>query len=266
MHVAIGTPMYGGACMGTYHSSVLRLTRALAKSGVRLSDLSIGNEALVNRARNMLAWHVLQRADITHMLFWDGDIGADPEAIFSMLNAGKGVLGAICPLKGYDWAAIAAAARRGVPAHLLARAGVRFNFERDPEYQLRPDAPFRVKRIGAGILLIRRDVLEALRGLVPWYYDDNKGEAVPRDARIPEFFPTHVRSNRLLPEDYGFCDLVRTHLAHLDCEIWADPRPRITHTGTHTFEGCYADTLSVASESAITINGNAEPLQRGISP
>ena len=239
-HIAIGTPMHWGLCSDVYNDSVMRLDRALRKDGSKLSIIPVGNESLVQRARNTIAWHFLERKDATHLLFVDSDTGFRVEDVARMQAAGKPVIVGPCPLKAINWNRVAAAVKAGVVPDDLHRHTGFFNVVRLPgETRICADEPFEIKWGGSGFMLIERGVLQQLSSVTPDYANRMPGKAMPPGVRVKNFFPVEIEEDDLLSEDFGFCAAWR----RIGGTVWAAPWCEIDHAGTYVFTGRYRDWI-----------------------
>jgi len=103
--------------------------------------------------------------------------------------------------------------------------------------QTRIDTPVEIENGGTGFMLIKREVFDALADKVPSYSNDMFTVVNPQNVgiKIKEYFDTSIDpvSNRLLSEDYHFCQLARKH----GFKVWAAPWAQLTHTGTYSFSG-----------------------------
>ena len=87
------------------------------------------------------------------------------------------------------------------------------------------------------MMLIKREVLEKLGDVVPFYVNDVvdlSNNNKPRE-QIKEFFATSIEpeTGRLLSEDYHFCYIWRK----LGGKIYAAPWMKLGHLGSYIFEG-----------------------------
>jgi hypothetical protein len=240
MHIAIGTPMYGGACTSVFTQSVMRLDRALNRDGGKLTLLDLGNESLIQRARNTIAWRYLNTTDASHLLFCDGDIAFHTEDLARMVAADLPIIGAPCPMKAINWRRVATAVKEGKkPEDLHLYTGM-FNLVHleGPERKVSAADPFEVKMIGTGFMLIQRRVFEQLHAHVDEYANRLPGTVMPLGARVKAFFPVEIVNDDLLSEDYGLCDMWRTKCGG---SVWAAPWCRIGHLGSYLFCGSYKD-------------------------
>jgi hypothetical protein len=230
--------MYGGQCSGYYVQSLIQLREAAAMRRLPFSFSFAFNESLIQRARNSLA-HQFLKTDHSHLLFIDGDMLFGAADVLRMVDADKDVICAVCPKKEINWAAVAEAARAGVPAQDLRRhAGalvVKF-LDGQPPVEAPLDQPLEIAAGGTGIMLIRREVLEGIVS-APWYANNTAdlGGQIAAGERLREYFPVFVdpASGQLLSEDYGFCKLARDH----GYRVWAAPWVKAGHYGTYLFEG-----------------------------
>jgi hypothetical protein len=155
MKLHIATPMYGGNCTAGYTSSVINLSRILP-----FEHNFVTNESLVTRARNMLA-HVFLASDCTHLLFIDADVAFDAQGILQMVESGKDVIGGLYAKKHIDWNRAHAAAMQGASPHQMAASALTYYVRGKAD--LNSIAPVEVDSIGTGLMLIKRDVFEAMK-------------------------------------------------------------------------------------------------------
>lgn len=251
----VATPLYGGAEVD-YLRGVIGLTGLAEKRGVAVNFAFLSNNASINRARNMLAGAFLQ-SDATHLLFLDADIGFVPEQVLDLLalvqtDARLAVIGAPCPKRRVNWALVAAAAAKGLaqgnPAELERYSGLFALDALDPAAGVRLDQPLELKRIGTGLMLIRRDVIETLCERHPElrYPVDpqDRGENGLGEYLHALFQPMFdAESGHLLSDDYAFCHRARD----AGFRIWAAPWMRTSHTGPARFAGALADLAQLSS-------------------
>lgn len=236
--ILIATPMYGGQCTGTYTSSMMRLTSLLMSRGIPMYYVHLMNESLITRARNTCADEFL-KTEATHLLFIDADIGFNPEDVPKMLERDVDILCGLYPKKEVNWPRIAGAVQRGIPPQdLIHHAGsVVVNLVEDQPTFVENGQLLEIKNGGTGFMLIKREVFEKLKDVVPSYVNDmyRATEIVNNPQYIKEFFTTSIdpETGRLMSEDYHFCILARKH----GFKIWADPMIDLTHMGTFLFAG-----------------------------
>jgi hypothetical protein len=232
MHLVIGTPMYGGMCCSEYVHSIMGLKDAMQQNGHTVTCIFLGNESLIQRGRNTIAWHFLN-TDASHLLFVDADQSFKPNDVARMIKADKPILGGAVPMKGIDWSRVRQGALLNHP-DLSKLTGV-FNVNKLPDHEMKNiDEPFQVRHVGTGFMLIQREVFDALRPHVGYY--TNGGVTIPKDEKIYDFFKVQSVNGELLSEDYNFCNMYRD----LGGSIWVAPWCEIGHFGSYLFSGQYA--------------------------
>lgn len=260
IRLMVATPLYGGAEVD-YLRGVIGLTGLAEKRSVAVNFAFLSNNASINRARNMLTGAFLQ-SDATHLLFLDADIGFVPEQVLDLALLAQGderlaVIGAPCPKRRVNWTLVATAAQRGFgqdnPAELERFSGLFALDALDPAAGAQLDQPLELKRIGTGLMLIRRDVIETLCQRHPElrYPVDpqDRGENGLGEYLYALFQPMFDETTgHLLSDDYAFCQRARQS----GFRIWAAPWMHTTHTGPARFAGSLADLalLSAAPKPA----------------
>tara|TARA_S200002703_G_scaffold139134_1_gene129724 strand:+ start:139 stop:882 length:744 start_codon:yes stop_codon:yes gene_type:complete len=245
MHIVVGTPMYGGMCCSEYVQSLLALKEACMENGIKLTCIFLGNESLIQRGRNTIAYHFMQMEDATHLLFMDADQRFRPNDVARMIKAHKPLIGAPVPMKGINWDRVRMGATLGHP-DLAALTGI-YNINLlDGHEMTDPDTPFQVKHVGTGMMLIRREVFETLAPHVGVYY--NGGQSIPPDAEVHDFFQVKNVDGELLSEDYFFCHNYREHGG----KVWVAPWCEVGHFGSYCFNGQYAETQYGVSGSKVS--------------
>lgn len=235
--LAIATPTHRGLFSNSYVQSLWALQRSCLNSGIPVELLTLPNQSMVDRARNILASFFFFKTQCSHMLFVDDDMGFHPEDVMRMLEWRKHeVVAAMYPRKEIDWAHV----KQTVLAHpeidpsLLPQIAGQFgamctflNEKDTPADAL--DTPMQVREAGTGIMLISRACLQRLANEgVPY---GTAGEST--DYPVYEFFRQKVIDGRLVGEDFYFCNLVRKHGGLVHACAW----PTVVHTGTYEFVG-----------------------------
>lgn len=226
MHIAVGTPCYGGMMCLEYTQSLLGLKEACVKNNITMTGIFLGNESLIQRARNTIA-HYFLNTDASHLMFIDADQKFVPNDIARLIKADKGIIGGAVPMKGINWERV----RQGVKVgydNLSDLTGI-FNVNELPGHRMEnPDTPFQVKHVGTGFMLIARHVFEKLKPHVGWYMKDGE--------KHYDFFKVQNVNNELLSEDYNFCHMYR----ELGGTVWVAPWCQLGHFGAYCFNGQYA--------------------------
>ena len=234
LHLVIGTPMYGGMCTSEYTQSLLSLSESANKSGVKLTTIFLGNESLIQRGRNTIAYHFMNLPDATHLLFIDADIKFRVEDVVKMIQADKSLIIGPVALKGYNWDEIRQAAVNGEDD--IGRTGGVFNINHLPGIDMvNENEPFEIEHGGNAFMMIRRDVFETLKPHTPIY--TNGGRSLPDGVEIFDYFRVEINkdTNHLLSEDYFLCHSYR----QVGGKVWCAPWVETGHFGSHLFNGKY---------------------------
>ena len=238
--IFVGTPMYGGSCLGMYMKSCLDLQSAAAQYGVEIKFSFLFNESLIQRARNYIVDEFL-RSDCTHLMFIDADIGFNPIDIIAMLAMDKDIMGAPYPKKTIKWENIKKAIKKNpdISTSELEKLGGDIVFNPvvgTTHFSI--SEPLQVLEIGTGMMMTRRDVFEKFKTAYPQYEytPDHVGtEHFGGDRKIHSYFNVEIdeESNRVLSEDYHFCQQCRK----IGVEVWMAPWINCVHVGTYQFQG-----------------------------
>lgn len=236
-HLAIGTPMYGGMCTSEYTQSLLNLADSVDKSGNKFTTIFLGNESLIQRGRNTIVHHFL-KTDATHLMFIDADIKFRTEDIARMIASDKKLIIGPVPLKGIDWDRVRIASLSG-KQNLYAHTGI-FNINHLPNHSMiSENEPFEIEHGGAAFMMIHRNVFEELIPTTPIYVSG--GYTIPQGEEIYNFFRVEVtpHNNRLLSEDYFFCESYRK----IGGKVWCAPWAKTIHQGSFMFSGEYSSNF-----------------------
>lgn len=239
-HIFVCTPMYGGLAHQRYIESVMTLMNHCRQEKINISFAFMGNESLIQRARNALA-HEFLKTDCSHLFFIDADIGFRSGDVIKMIRADVDIIAGVYPKKDINWRSVADAAKAGIDAMELPKYAGDFviNVENIPPEGLHvpTDQPFPVANAGTGLMLIKRRVFEDLKDKVPSYVNNmsSQNKGLLHQDRIAEFFATSIdpTHNVLLSEDYHFCQLWKKHGGEVYIAPWAD----LTHNGSYEFAG-----------------------------
>ena len=239
--IFVATPMYGGMCHGTFATSLLTMVNTFTQAKMGFTFAHMMNESLITRARDSLSNDFLDVPDCTHLMFIDSDIGFNPQDIIKMVEADKDIICGLYPKKEINWNQVSEAVGQGVPpAYLGQYTGVFVMNAVDgaDKVHVTLGEPVEIANGGTGFMLIKREVLEKLKDVVPTYNSDmymvTDTERKPRV--IHQYFDTSIdkdSGNRLLSEDYHFCKLARDN----GFKVWAAPWAQLSHTGSYTFSG-----------------------------
>ena len=226
MHIAIGTPCYGGIVHSEYVTSLFNLQTLCNKLDIKLTIMFLANESLIQRARNRIA-HVFLQSTADYLMFIDADQSFIPKDVLSLIDANKGIIGGAVPMKGINWDNVRDGALKD-HSNLEELTGI-FNVNELPGHKMTdPQKPFQVKHVGTGFMLIARHVFDTLKPHVGWYYRNNE--------KVYDFFKVQNINNELLSEDYNLCHMYREHGG----TVWLAPWCELGHIGSYSFNGQYS--------------------------
>jgi hypothetical protein len=203
----------------------------------------LGNEALIVRARNELAFDFLS-SGATHLLFIDADIGFEPEAVFRLLDFDAEVSAVAYPLKHIDWNKVQRVSEAGRANLASSSLDFVITWQEENRIEVRKDGFARVRYAGTGFLMMQRSALERLSAAHP----ELKYKAIVRTTDIGREGLDRVSlfecmidpvTGEYLSEDYAFC----RRWIDLGGEIWLDLQSELTHFGAYAFRGRIADQL-----------------------
>ena len=245
----VAMPCYGGQMIAETASRLIDLNTLCSYFGIKLQCKFIMNESLIQRARNYLT-HYFEISDFTHMMFIDADVVFDPRDVLHLLylsNEEREVIGGLYPKKHILWPRVDKAAK--MPGFLddpnkLADFGGDFVFNPAKRGEIEIFKPVDVLEIGTGFMMIRRSALEKYKAEYPQYEyrpDHNHSKDFNGSKNITAYFhvdfdrpdTTGGETNRLLSEDYFFCQMSRK----AGVRIWACPWMQLSHVGTYVYRG-----------------------------
>jgi hypothetical protein len=231
----LATPCFGCAMALPYLASVLALQGMCMQRGVQVLVDFIGNESLVQRARNVLTARFL-KSQATHLLFIDADIAFDPATVFRLLDFDKDVATAVYPKKMIDWPAVEAKLAQA-STEPIAQMGLDFNINIAGQSAQVQDGFIRVLDSATGFMLIQRGVLERMCAR---FKDELHcvNDIIGTSQSVPDYVAVFdcmidPESRRYLSEDYAFC----RRLQQMGGEIWADVASPLAHLGTQVYSG-----------------------------
>jgi hypothetical protein len=242
MKLFIATPTIASTMQVETTLSIVTMVNEL-RDGGHGADWFNYDGAYVTRARHILASQFLARTEFTHLLFLDSDIGVPKGAITRLLQTGQEVIGLACPLRHFDIARFAEAAREapeGPPD--LARLNAlsrRFNIEPDPADPVIRNGLLRVSRIGFGCIMIARTALEKL--IASGGVARRKSESFRQfglEGEYWAFFEEMTLPEGFVSEDYAFC---QRWLGLPGSTIWALTDMPIAHVGAYAHRAAYLD-------------------------
>lgn len=260
----IATPMYGGMCYGSFMESMFNTAKVFATNGLQVEFRTIGNESLIQRARNYMLEYFREETSFTHFLFIDSDIGFNPEYILAMLSlqdeaSPYDILCAPYVKKNISWEKVKAAVDFGAgdenPVNLEHYAGD-FVFNIAPSMANKSyniNLPLEVSESGTGFMMFKRNVLdEMIKGYpeTEYFPDHIRSKGFDGSKSIFALFDCVIDENkRYLSEDYLFCQRARK----IGLKTYICPWMSLTHTGTYVYKG------SILANNSINQSLTADP-------
>ena len=187
--------------------------------------------------RNLLASQFI-KGNFSHLMFIDADIKFNPADILKMIEADKDIICGIYPKKEINWQTVRQAIGNGVPDDQLKNHTGVFvanlvNYQENQRVLV--NEPVEIWNGGTGFMLIKREVMQKLKEVLPSYNNDVRVLSGEITDRITEYFACAIEPGveRLLSEDYYFCWKAREH----GIRIWAAPWVHLGHFGSYLFEG-----------------------------
>ena len=230
--VMICTPMYNSQCTAQYTISMVNLMSQIPfVKDLEVVTMFALNESLIHKTRNLLA-HSFLKSDCTHLLFIDSDIGFKADEIIKLMQSDADVVCGIYPKKNIKWEFVHDAAVNGVPPHELMKHGVEYLYI--PEELDTDDELVEITRAGTGMMMISREVFEALSDKVESFkLESNLENVFEIEEEINEYFFTSIdpETKIYLHEDFNFCKLWKQHEGKVHAATWVE----LTHSGTYTF-------------------------------
>ena len=224
-HIFIGIPAYGGQITSACTISLWNLGAAL--EGRHQGRPSHARQRGNSLSRSALASLMVQMQKYSHLLFVDADMHFEPSAVLNLHRANKNVIGAIYPKRSAEPAFVFVPLQRGQVD--LDRRGL-----------------CRVKSIGMGLCLIRREALTDLIATKKLQPEPRRRLGV-KAGNLFGFFDPILTAELSLSEDFAFCERYRTLC---NGEIWATTADTIGHVGKATYQRRFIDQLKKHKISA----------------
>lgn len=241
-HIFVATPCYGGVVTLRYLHATLGLVLYGLQHGLQVSLETLSYESLITRGRNALVAKFLDKADATHLLFVDADIGFDPRQVDRMLALDEDVVAGMYPLKTFTWDQ--AALDRALAGEVLDTAAMRYVGAPCEGAALEQRDGFLTgSYAGTGFMLIRRQALLRMIEAYPQtrYTAIHTAVQPSSSAHLFALFDCVIDpgSGHYLSEDYTFCQRWRA----IGGRIWLDPHGVLVHVGPHDFAGSAANRM-----------------------
>ncbi len=242
MKLRVAVPTHSRTLSTATTETLLRLQRALLQRGDEM-EANFFSGAIISDIRNAIVADFLQ-SDAETLIMLDADMGLGSASVLRMIDFGRPFVGCMYPRRSFDWSRVQAS--EGDIGRSLYQAMEFVGMIERPEgdTSLRLEQGFaRAVQVGAGLLVLRREVFERLAR--DWPDLSGRGFSAkaypgPRFHQNWGFFnPLPVSGGPNLPEDFSFCHRWRTGGG----DIWADVNSRIAHVGQQDFTGSFLDYL-----------------------
>ena len=269
--VIFGTPCFGGLLHNGFFQSMIELSSMFTRLGIPYEVITIGNESLIQRARNGIVAKFLSDDSATHLMFIDADITFNWVSVVKLLISGKELSGGCYPKKCFNWDKIKHQIGKnpGMKDDELMAKSLDYVF--NPIYHQQGENQViirvengmaQVKDIGTGFMMIAKS---AIRKMIVRYpetkYRNNVagyGNAVMNDCFYTLFdCCIDPVSKVYLSEDYLFCK----RWIDMGGELWLDLNTNLNHTGIIDYKGCLAMTIGevdILNKDAQILRAQAE--------
>jgi len=250
--VIFGTPCFGGMLHNGFFQSMLELAVNFTKLNIPFEMMTIGNESLIQRARNGIVAKFMADSGATHLMFIDADITFSWVNIIKLLLCGKELCGGCYPKKCFNWDKIKHQIQKNPTLgddELMAKS---LDYVFNPIYHKEGEnvviklnnGMAQVKDIGTGFMLISKSVINKMIKKYPetkfmnnvaGYGQNNVGDYFYAlfDCCIDPI------SRVYLSEDYLFCK----RWIDIGGELWLDLSTNLNHTGIIDYKGCLSITI-----------------------
>ena len=265
--IIIGTPCFGGLLHNGFFQSTLDLSVNFTKLNIPFEVMTIGNESLIQRARNGIVARFMGDDTATHLMFIDADITYSWISIIKLLLSGKELCGGCYPKKCFNWDKIKHHNQKnpGLKDDELMAKSLDYVF--NPIYHKEGDnvvikldnGMAQVKDIGTGFMLIKKSVITKMFEKYPETKFRNNVAGYGQNKADDCFYclfdcAIEPVSRVYLSEDYLFCK----RWIDIGGELWLDLNTNLNHTGLIDYKGC----LSVTIGEVDTLNKDAQIMKK----
>jgi hypothetical protein len=245
--ILIGTTCFGGMLHNGYFQSMLELSSNFTRLGIPYEVITIGNESLIQRARNGIVAKFMSDNTATHLMFIDADITFSWISIVKLLLGNKELSGGCYPKKCFNWDKIKHFNQKSPNLkedELMAKS---LDYVFNPIYHKEgsnvvirlENGMAQVKDIGTGFMMIQKSVIRKMMVKYPeTKYKNNV--AGYGQGNMNEYFYSLFDccidpvSRVYLSEDYLFCK----RWIDIGGELWLDVNTNLNHTGIIDYKGC----------------------------
>ena len=268
--LVIATPCFGGMLHNGYFQSILDLAVNFTRLNIPFEVMTIGNESLIQRARNGIVAKFMSDESATHLMFIDADITFSWVSIVKLLLTNKELSGGCYPKKCFNWDKIKHHSAKNPNLsddELMAKS---LDYVFNPIYHQEGDKVViklengmaSVKDIGTGFMMIKRSVIKKMMAKFPDTKYRNNVAGYGQNNMNDYFYALFECaidpvSKVYLSEDYLFCK----RWIDIGGELWLDLNTNLNHTGIIDYKGCLGITVGevdVLNKDAQTMRAQLE--------
>lgn len=251
--LVIATPCFGGMLHNGYFQSILDLAVNFTRLNIPFEVMTIGNESLIQRARNGIVAKFMADEGATHLMFIDADITFSWVSVVKLLLTNKELSGGCYPKKCFNWDKIKHHASKNANLtddELMAKS---LDYVFNPIYHQEGDKVIiklengmaSVKDIGTGFMMIKRSVIKKMIAKFPDTKYRNNVAGYGQNNMNDYFYSLFdccidPVSKVYLSEDYLFCK----RWIDIGGELWLDLNTNLNHTGIIDYKGCLGITIN----------------------
>ncbi len=229
----IATPAYGARLHTSYVQSILRTSNLLTVHGIRHTPAFLPGDSLITRCRNVMV-AMFMAGPYDKLLFIDGDIKWEPEAVLRLLAAtqcdGVEVAGGVYPKKCLP---------PEFPLNFMPGAERGLCQHAETGYIEIKDAP-------TGFLMVKRSAIERMMAAYPDRKCTFRSDGPPAELAFEyALFDCFIDNGRYVSEDFGFSRLWE----RIGGQVWMDPEIKLSHFGEYEYRAEISDRLVASDES-----------------
>ena len=218
----ISTPCYGGVVTNVYLHSIQPMITMFLKLGLKVTLLTLPDEAVISRARDQfMAWFAASAH--SHMLCIDADVQwAKEDVIRLMLCGHEFIMGSY-------------------PRKIMPDPGKPMSYPvvwrlpgEDGKLETCPTCgAIRIDGGPAGFMMVRKSVAEKMTAAYPEFKYEGLGKFPEQDKHLHAFYNPILENGVLWSEDLSFC----RRWSAIGGEIWLDPTIKLNHQGQYLYRG-----------------------------
>jgi hypothetical protein len=257
------TPCYGGVCHVNYTGCLIKTIELFKTFDFPIQIEFCKNDSLVTRARNNLIAKAMSDVKMTHILFIDSDISWEPIDILKMILDDKPFIGAIYPLKKYEWNKLLKDPLNSYNTNLVQsilqkKNGnylnqlltdeemiqcnlVNYNINYLEQVLKIDNNLAKVKHVATGFMMLHRSViLRMIKQYPETKYKDDVGFLNENENdNAYALFNCGVENFHYYSEDWMFCH----KWSKMGNDIYVNVSVNLIHTGVADYKGCLMASL-----------------------